>query len=450
MSTNEIILEHGKYNSYCIQVEPMIAWFTTTELGMLVWSKFDNLTVYPMFESFSEGYENVIIKKMPEITLNSNEPVIIKYGSLVDNFTDFVKGPPQKFCKIALNILFNGEVINLYEFYYQIPKYWAGPIDEDVPPFNFLINSCTKLLGDYETVPEKFPYQLFELFKYASYNSDLNVLLGDNIYLSNYQYDTETGLIQRYKKLLEFPQLKGAWSSCAWSAIPDDHDLGVNDISFGGPGLYLCRDVFSKFWPNNNQNNISPLMWSTFKYDLSFVGLDCRSFSTEPGNIDSTILGDEQLKWLRQTFFSIKKLNKNSFIFICTAVPFIRPRKSYYNNYANDQAAIINMIKEFNLKNVIFLTGSAHYSEISQWPISEDITITEFMCSPMGTIPRDEIDYELSFPPNPYSVNGTVLLNENNFGQISVSGKYNKRKLVYNVYLGDGRVATSFEMEQKL
>jgi hypothetical protein len=108
------------------------------------------------------------------------------------------------------------------------------------------------------------------------------------------------------------------------------------------------------------------------------------------------------------------------------------------------------MIKEFDLKNVIFLTGSAHYSEISQWPISEDITITEFMCSPMGTIPRNEIEYKLSFPPNPYSVNGTVLLNENNFGQISVSGKYNQRKLVYNVYLGDGRVATSFEIEQKL
>jgi hypothetical protein len=161
-------------------------------------------------------------------------------------------------------------------------------------------------------------------------------------------------------------------------------------------------------------------------------------------------LGDEQLSWLRQTFFSIKKLNKNSFIFICTGVPFIRPRSSYYNNYAKDQAAIINMIKEFDLKNVIFLTGSAHYSEISQWPISEDITITEFMCSPMGTIPRNEIEYELSFPPNPYSVRGTVLLNQNNFGQISVSGKYNQRKLVYNVYLEDGRVATSFEMDQKL
>jgi hypothetical protein len=44
--------------------------------------------------------------------------------------------------------------------------------------FNFLINSCAKLLGDYETIPEKFPYKLFELFKYVSYNSNLNILLG--------------------------------------------------------------------------------------------------------------------------------------------------------------------------------------------------------------------------------------------------------------------------------
>jgi alkaline phosphatase D len=187
-----------------------------------------------------------------------------------------------------------------------------------------------------------------------------------------------------------------------------------------------------------------------FKYDLSFVGLDCRSFSTEPGNLNSTILGTQQLNWLRQTLFSIKKLNNNSFVFICTGVPFIRPRKSYFNNYAIDQSAIINMIKEFDLKNVVFLTGSAHYSEISQWPISETITITEFMCSPMGTIPRDIIDYEKSFPPNPYSVNGSVILNTNNFGQISISGKNNERKLSYNVYDENGTVVSSFELNQKM
>ena len=450
MSSEDFITNSGKYNSKYLQTEPMIAWFTTTELGMMVWSNIDNLTIYPMFESFSDGYQNVIIKKMPTLIINSNEPIVIKYGPLVDNFTNFIQGPPQKYCKISLNILENDTVVNLYEFNYKIPKYWAGPIDEDIPPFNFLINSCTKLLGDYETVPEKFPYKLFELFKYVSYNSNLNILLGDNIYLSGYQYDTELGLIQRYKKLLQFPELSGAWSSCSWSAIADDHDLGVNDVSLGGPSLYLCRDVFSKFWPNNNENNISPLMWSMFKYDLSFVGLDCRSFSTEPGNLNSTILGDKQLNWLRQTLFSIKKLYKNSFVFICTSVPFIRPRKSYFNNYAKDQGAIINMIKEFDLKNVVFLTGSAHYSEISQWPISETITITEFMCSPMGTIPRDEIDYKKSFPPNPYSVNGSVILNTNNFGQINVNGKNNERKLSYNVYDENGIVVSSFEMNQKM
>ena len=63
MSSQDVITNSGKYNNKYLQTEPMIAWFTTTELGMMVWSNVDNLTVYPMFESFSDGYQNVIIKK---------------------------------------------------------------------------------------------------------------------------------------------------------------------------------------------------------------------------------------------------------------------------------------------------------------------------------------------------------------------------------------------------
>jgi hypothetical protein len=202
-------------------------------------------------------------------------------------------------------------------------------------------------------------------------------------------------------------------------------------------------------WPNNNQNIISPLIWSTFRYDVSFIGLDDRSFATEPGNPTSTILGEEQLKWLRQSFFSIKKLYSNSFIFICTGIPFIRPRSSYFSNYPNDQKAIIDMIKEFDLKNIIFLTGSAHFSDISQWDIGNNIVITEFMNSPMGTIPRNQEEYDKSFPPNPYLVPDTLVLDKNNFGNISIKGKYGERELNYKVILQDGTIATEFKMKQK-
>ena len=50
MSQSDVIVNSGKYNSKYLQTEPMIAWFTTTELGMMVWSSVDNLTIYPIFD----------------------------------------------------------------------------------------------------------------------------------------------------------------------------------------------------------------------------------------------------------------------------------------------------------------------------------------------------------------------------------------------------------------
>lgn len=444
-----INLPNGYYDNSILQVEPMVAWNSNTEYGIRIWT-YNNLEVYPSFESSDNFNKNKRIKDLPKEKVIANEPKVIKFGSLVDDFDDFLKGAPQTKTVLTLRTKQCSTCSNIFVLYFNLPKYWAGPIDPNIPDFNFNINSCNKLLGDYETEKDLYPYNLQKVWTEYTKKSDLNVLLGDNIYLSEYQADNESGVVQRYKKLYTQPLLNGSWSNSPFSAVDDDHDLGVNDVSLGGPGIYLLRDIFAKMWPNNNKNIISPLMWSFFKYDLSFVGLDCRSFCTEPGKPFSTILGEEQLRWLRQTFFSIKKLNENSFVFICTGIPFIRPRAPYFDSgYLNDQALIIDMIKEFDLKNVIFLTGSPHFSDISQRNIGNDITITEFINSPMGTIPRDQAGYD-KFPPNPYLVPGTLLLSENNFGNIQITGKDGLRVLTYKVIKTDGSIAYTFTMNQKV
>jgi hypothetical protein len=392
--------------------------------------------------------------ELPEIEIIADTPSVVAFGPLVSNFSDFLKGPPQTRTILRLKEKSSLESCRCYsganiimELHFKISKYWAGPLDPNVPDFQFNINSCAKLVGDYETEEALFPYSLFSLWTEYSKKADLNILLGDNIYLSEYQGDSKSGVVQRYKKLYHLTELGGAWSACPYSAVVDDHDLGVNDVSLGAPSLNLLRRIFASMWPNNNENTISPVMWSFFRYDLSFIGLDCRSFSTEPGNPTSTILGKEQLEWLRQTFFTIKKLYNNSFIFINTGIPFVRPRQSYFSNYPHDQEAIIGMIKEFNLKNVIFLTGSAHFSDVSKVDIGNGLIVTEFINSPMGTIPRDAEDYK-KFPPNPYLVPGTLLLDENNFGSIRVTGPYNRRKLEYKVVKPDGSIAYTYNMDQ--
>jgi len=439
-------LPNGSYDNSILQTEPMIAWFTTTEIAIQVWI-FKKINVTPHLHSYNSIHNFSRIVKLPMQTIEANTPTIIVFGSLVDDFSDFIKGPPQT--KVKITLYGECKQKHVFTFCYNIPKYWAGPIDPFLPNFTFNIFSCFKLLGDYETDKNVYPFSISKFFSEYSQISDLNLLLGDNIYLSGFEANTQSGVIQRYKKLRNVPLLKGAWSSSPFSAICDDHDLGVNDVSFGGPGIYLNRQIFATMWPNNNLNNISPLIWSFFRYDLSFVGIDSRSYCTEPGNPSSTILGQQQLEWLRQTLYSIQQLYENSFIFICTGIPFVQPRDVYFNNgYTTDRNAIIKVILDLNLKNVVFLTGSAHFSNISREPIGNGITITEFMNSPMGTIPRNEKGYE-KFPNNPYLVPGTLLLNQNNFGQIKISGNYGKRKLHYSVILQDGTIAYTYDLDQQ-
>jgi len=444
-------LSNGYYkNSYLI-VEPMLAWATTTEFGIRVWSH-NSISVIPYFESRDDTLRNLYKAKLPQVSLSPDLPTVVSFGPIVSDFSDFLVGPPQT--KTMLRLLTStgcrhsqGDIV--LELHFDIPKYWAGPIQPAVPDFQFNIFSCAKLLGDYETEKKVFPYALFRLWTKYSKTTDLNILLGDNIYLSEYQADSQTGVVQRYKKLYAFEDLIGAWSVSPYSAVVDDHDIGVNDVSLGGPSLNLLKRIFASMWPNNNENNISSLMWSFFRYDLSFIGLDCRSFSTEPGNPTSTILGKDQLQWLRQTLYTIKKLYNNSFIFINTGIPFIRPRSVYFSNYPNDQKAIIDMIIEFNLKNVIFLSGSAHFSDVSKWEIGHGIVITEFINSPMSTIARDAEDYK-KFPPNPFLVPDTLLLGVNNFGTISIKGDYDRRNLEYKVVQPDGTIAYTYNIEQQI
>jgi hypothetical protein len=449
-------LPNGFYNTIHLKVEPMVAWATTTEFGIRIWTR-NSITVIPSFESRDNRYQNILKKELSKIDVPADTPIVITFGPLVSNFTDFLQGPPQTNTILRLKTTSSSSSYCCHssdndvivELNFKIPKYWAGPLQPNVPDFKFNINSCTKLVGDYETNEAVFPYSLFRLWSDYSKDADLNILLGDNIYLSEYQGDSNSGVVQRYLKLFDLDVLNGAWSVCPYSAVVDDHDLGINDVSLGAPSLNLLRRIFASMWPNNNENTISPVMWSFFRYDLSFIGLDSRSFSTEPGNPTSTILGKNQLEWLRQTFFTIKKLYENSFVFISTGIPFVRPRSSYFSNYPHDQRAIIDMIKEFNLKNVIFLTGSAHFSDISKADIGNGLFVTEFINSPMGTIPRDAEDYK-RFPPNPYLVPGTLLLNENNFGSIRVTGNYGRRKLEYKVVKPNGTIAYTYVMDQQI
>lgn len=436
-------LLNGFYNENFLQIEPYVILMTTASIEIVI-QTYKNIEVYPMFISYDNNFQNIKEEKLPKQLIQGNTPEIIQYGSLVSLFNNYFEGPPQTKTKLILKTNYNGECKTIFELKFDIPTYWAGKEVAEVPEFNFLINSCMRLPGDKQLTTEGFPYSIYSLFKEYCKNSNLNIGLGDNIYSSEFEYNSKLGLYNRYKKLHTFPELNGSWSIVPWSAITDDHDLGLNNETFGGPQLYLCRNVFSKYWPNNSMNPISPIIWSMFRYDLTFIGLDDQSYRTDKGEINSTVLGVDQIKWLTQSLYSAKKSFKHGFIFISVGLPFLPTGEDTFSDYPIEKQAIIDIINNLKIKNVVFLSGNSHYSDISQYTTVDGYIITEFRNSPMSS--------PVSFPdpdnPNIYQIPGS-LITDYNFGKINVVGNYDQRVLTYQNILKDGSIGYTFTLNQK-
>jgi len=435
----DINVPRGKFNSKILQAEPMVCWLTSTEIAICVWTH-KRIAVFPSFKSVGENgtYPRKLI--LASQIIEGNTPTVIRFGCLTDPLIDSRKGPPQIETTLFLEAESGKTRIPVFELFYQIPKYWDGS-SEEVPDFSILMGSCFRLLGDNYSKNIKYP--LFEQYNKYSLKANLGLFLGDNIYLNNHYIQSESGLFQRYHKLRTMPLFNGIWTNLEWCAVADDHDLGIDNGTSGVPYFYLCSKVFQKMWQNNSYNPISPMIWSIIRYDIFILGLDGQSFRTPPGKKNCTILGKDQINWLRQSLYSIKKINTNPFILICVGQPFIAPGTTYFSSYPEDSKKITDMIIEFNLKNVIFLTGDSHFSDISEKTIANNIKIYEFRCSPFSSTPQDP-----SKKPNPDRVPNSAI-EDNNFAQLFFSGKYGKRRLEYKNVLPDGSTPVLYSLEQQ-
>ena len=97
---------------------------------------------------------------------------------------------------------------------YRIPDFWPqrAPISGyPVPSFRCIIGSCMRLPEDFGAQPV-FPCKLYKLFgnkimETSQIQNNAVFILGDSVYLNNYNYDTESGIINRYRQLQNRPEL---------------------------------------------------------------------------------------------------------------------------------------------------------------------------------------------------------------------------------------------------
>ncbi len=317
-----------------------------------------------------------------------------------------------------------------YPLSFKTQSFWH--YRKDPQDFTIALGSCFFVNDSVYDRPGKSYGGNYEILK-SIYEKkpDLMIWLGDNTYLREPDYFTISGLLYRYTHTRSLKELQPLLASCAHYAIWDDHDYGPNDSDRSYKFKNISQQIFESFWANPKPfQNTS--FYTSFSYeDCEFFLLDNRYFRTPNKRTSDkrTILGDEQLQWLIDALVA----SKANFKFVCVGGQVLNTA-AVFENYAifdEERKYIIETIQKENIKNVLFLTGDRHHSELSVTP--NEPKIYDFTISPLtagaANFPDEKNEWRV---PNSY-------IGVRNFGLINVSGKLKERTLNLLIFDSNGK-----------
>ncbi len=340
----------------------------------------------------------------------------------------------------------NGKKTDLpYPSVFTTQKIWKWRTD--APDFKFAMGSGAYINETAYDRPGK-PYGSgYEIYNHiADMHPDFFLWLGDNVYLREPDWNTRAGIFHRYSHDRAIPELQKFWATTHHYAIWDDHDYGPNDSDKGFWNKNETYNAFKLFWANPSygvgdiKSTTTFFNWS----DCDFFLMDNRTFRTPNKRIEDnkTELGEEQLQWLFDNLVN----SYGTFKFIVLGGQFLSNSGEYesYSNYgfAAERQRIIDFIYKQKIKNVIFLTGDVHFSEISVLKKRNQPTLWDITSSALNSGVNINGDKQ----PNALRIPESVIL-EHNYTMLEVTGKRNERVLKVTYYGTKGNKL--YEMEIK-
>lgn len=339
-------------------------------------------------------------------------------------------------------LLLNDQVVNFdYPLSFKTPPLWQYRTDP--PEMNIALGSCVFIndsIYDRNGRPYGGEYDIFTSI--YEKRPDLMLWLGDNNYLRDGDFYTTTGIVHRYTHSRNVPEMQPLLASTSHYAIWDDHDYGPNnsDRSFRMKNTTLA--AFQLFWGNPSYGLGNGGITSMFEWgDADFFMLDNRYFRTpnDRHDIEGTLLGEEQLEWFLDAIVS----SKARFKFVMIGGQVLNSAE-VYENHANlapeERRRIMNYIVDHEIKNVVFLTGDRHHSELSLYE-KDGIKIYDFTVSPLTSGSHDASD-----EPNIHRVEGSHV-GIRNFGMMEITGERLNRKLRLSMYNAEGEEIWEYEIE---
>ena len=213
-------------------------------------------------------------------------------------------------------------------------------------------------------------------------NPDLWIWLGDNIYADTNDMELmkKYYLLQKsnydYKRLLEITEVTGTW---------DDHDYGKEDAGKNYLKKKESQQLLLDFLDvkDNDPRRKREGVYHTYVLDKNGISikifvLDTRYFRDDikkniffryKENQHGSILGDDQWEWFENEL-KHSKSDVNIIVSSIQLIP-IQHKSEKWANFPNEREKIFNILKKYNIKNPIIISGDRHIGEISKITYNE-------------------------------------------------------------------------------
>lgn len=331
-------------------------------------------------------------------------------------------------------LLDNKEMKFSYPLQFRSKVLWEHRTDP--PAFSFLTGSCNYVNDSLYDRPGS-PYgQGTEIFlRMAETPADFMLWLGDNVYLREADYSSQSGIRYRYQHTRSDKNMQRLLSVKNHYATWDDHDYGDNNSGKGFELKDVSRTCFKEYWGNRTCGENDEGVYSAFSFsDADFILLDDRWYRDETElkesiNPAKTQLGDQQLQWL---FYRLSH-SRATFKFVCVGGQFLNENteKESYNYYKNERQRILDFIVSNKISGVIFLSGDRHYTELLKYNQRESelgYSLYELTSSALSSHPEDIS--QTAEGENPMRVKSS-LVTENNYCKVSINGAKGARSVQF-------------------
>lgn len=335
--------------------------------------------------------------------------------------------------KYSYRLIIDDKIIStpfLTKFITQELWQWRKP----APDFSFLAGSCNYVNDPAVDRPGK-PYggdsSIFETM--AKTGAAFHVWMGDNWYTREVDFGSAWALNYRASHDRAQKIMQPFMASMPQYSIWDDHDYGPDN---SGKSFYLkeaSREIFKNYMLNPSYGEEGKGIYTKVNYsDVDLFLTDDRYFRSEDEMPDSIngipskekhFFGPIQMEWLKNSL----EFSNATFKIIVIGSQILNPLGKAENmqRYSAEYNELINFIKTQKINGVVFFSGDRHHSEVIRieppgfYPLY-DVTISSYTAG----ISKASGDEE----KNIYRVKET-LVEENNFGKITVAGPKDSRTM---------------------